>query len=226
MTGSIKQPLLITSACIINALLFLLVFQMVTRTPEFVSGLQKLNIIDFIRVDQMPARPADQIRETRPEEPPPPEKTPQVPKLETRALQPAQLKMDLPAPDIRLSPSLQGAPYLGDYFKSPPAQPGTGGGAALSAPEIIANISPTVRIEPQYPPRALRAGIEGLVTVEFTIAVDGSVKDVAIVSAEPPKVFDNEVLKAIKRWKFQPQTVAGQTVEKRARQDIRFTLRK
>jgi TonB family C-terminal domain len=64
------------------------------------------------------------------------------------------------------------------------------------------------------------------VTVEFTITLDGSVKDIIIVSAEPPRIFDNEVLKAVNRWKFSPQTRDGKTVELRARQDIRFTLKK
>ena len=226
MTGAVKQPLLIASACLINALLFLLVYQMVTRTPQLINVLQGFNVVDFIRVEQAPARMEEQLRKAKPEEPPPPEKAPPVPKLEVKAPPPAPLKMDLPAPDIRLPSSTQGVPYLGDYLKSPPPQPRAAGGDALSAPGIATDITPTVRIEPQYPPRALRAGIEGSVTVEFTIAVDGSVKDLEIVSADPPDIFNNEVLKAVKRWKFPTQTVAGKAVEKRARQDIRFTLRK
>jgi len=226
MTGAAKQPLILLSACIINALLFLLVYQMVTRTPQVISALQGFNIIDFIRIEQPPSRIEDQLRKVRPEQPPPPEKTPPAPKLEPAIRQPAQMKLDLPAPDIRLPSSLPGVPYTGEYLKSPVTQPGTETSAVPSIPEIVTGITPTVRIEPQYPSRALRAGIEGLVTVEFTIAVDGSVKDVDIVSADPPKIFDNEVLKAIKRWKFPPQTEAGKTVEKRARQDIRFTLKK
>ena len=227
MTDVIKKPLIITCAGAITLLLFLLVYLMVTKTPQSITGLGDINLINFIRLEQPPAPPEKQPDRVKPEEPPPPEKIPPVPKLEARTPPPAQIKMDLPAPDIRLSSSIQGVPYTGDYLKSPPAQPVAVGGDAVSAPEIIiTNITPTVRIEPQYPPRALRAGIEGTVTVEFTIAVDGSIKDVQIVSAEPPKIFDHEVLKALKRWKFQPQTVEGKTVEKRARQDIRFTLRK
>ena len=226
MTGAVKQPLLIISACLINALLFLLVYQMVSKTPQVISALQGLKIIDFIRVEQPPASMENPLRKDRPDEPPPPEKTPPAPQVEPRIQQPTQLKLDLPAPDIRLPSSIKGVPYLGDYLKSAPAQGGAPGSDTITVPEISTDIAPTVRIEPQYPPRALRAGIEGLVTVEFTIALDGSVKDVDIVKADPPQIFDNEVLRALKRWKFQPQTVDGKTVEKRARQDIRFTLRK
>ena len=226
MTGAAKQPLIIATACLINALLFLMIYQMVSKTPQFINVLQGFNIIDFIRLQQPPPSIEEKLRKTRPEQPPPPEETPPVPEVEPEIRQPAHMKPDLPAPDIRLPSSLQGVPYAGEYLKTPADRPGAPAGAVPALPEILTDITPTVRIEPQYPPRALRAGIEGLVTVEFTIAVDGSVKDVNIVSAEPPQIFDQEVLKAVKRWTFQPQTADGQTVEKRARQDIRFTLKK
>lgn len=226
MSRAAKEPMLVFAACIINALLFLLVYLMVTRTPQVINAIQGLNLIDFIRVEQAPARVEEQLRKVKPEEPPPPEKAPPVPQPEAKAPAPAQLKMELPAPDIRLPSSTPGVPYVGDYLKSPPPQPQAGGTGPAAVPALATDLVPTVRIEPQYPQRALRAGIEGSVTVEFTIAVDGSVKDIDIIKADPPDVFNNDVLKAVRRWKFAPQTEAGKVVEKRARQDIRFTLRK
>ena len=83
-----------------------------------------------------------------------------------------------------------------------------------------------MRIPPTYPKRALRSGIEGVVTVEFTITIDGSVKDAEIIEAVPPNIFDKSVLRAISKWKFNPDMVDGKPVEKRARQDIKFTLKK
>ncbi len=62
--------------------------------------------------------------------------------------------------------------------------------------------------------------------VEFTIAFDGSVKDPHIIKSNPPKIFDRSVLKAIKKWKFNPDIVDGKAIEKRARQDIHFKLQK
>ena len=41
-----------------------------------------------------------------------------------------------------------------------------------------------------------------------------------------PNIFDKSVLIAIAKWKFNPDMVDGQPVEKRARQDIKFTLKK
>lgn len=225
MTGAAKQPLILLSACVINALLFLLIHQMVSKTPLVISTVQGLNIIDFIRLQQAPEQIEQQRqKKIKPEQPPPPEKAPPATRIEPKSPQPARMKMEMPAPDIRLPSSLPGVPYTGDYLKTPTAGPGTGPVEVPALPEIVTGITPTVRIEPQYPPRALRAGIEGEVTVEFTIAVDGSVRDIEIVAADPPQIFDNEVLKAIKRWKFPPQSEGGKAVEKRARQDIRFTL--
>ena len=79
---------------------------------------------------------------------------------------------------------------------------------------------------PVYPQRALRSGIEGVVTVEFTIATDGSVKDAEVVKAKPPKIFNKAVLTAIAKWKFNPDMINGVPVEKRARQDIKFTIQR
>jgi protein TonB len=131
------------------------------------------------------------------------------------------MEMDLALPNIDIPLSLSGTPYLGDFAKS------TKKGATIgkpSKPVIDTNVVPTLRIPPQYPARALRSGIEGVVTVEFTIAIDGSVKDPVIVKSKPPKIFDQAVLKSITKWKFNPDMVDGKPVEKRARQEVKFKL--
>src|SRR3990172_9091705 len=111
MTDVIKKPLIITCAGAITLLLFLLVYLMVTKTPQSITGLGDINLINFIRLEQPPAPPEKQPDRVKPEEPPPPEKIPPVPKLEARTPPPAQIKMDLAAPDIRLSSSIQSVPY-------------------------------------------------------------------------------------------------------------------
>ncbi|MFP4593716.1 energy transducer TonB [uncultured Ralstonia sp.] len=63
---------------------------------------------------------------------------------------------------------------------------------------------PLVRVEPDYPPRALASNTEGVVVARATIEADGSVSAVKIVSAQPPKLFDQEAIRALMRWKFSP----------------------
>ena len=220
MPSLFKLPLIITVSVIINVLLFLLIHQLVTNEIVTLPEFENLNWIEFVKLEETP--PEEKLKETRPEEPPPPEENPPPPELaQPDVPKPEQVKINVPAPEINVPFAVDGVPYLGDYLKS-----SQGKEIGPVVPEIATDVVPTTRIEPMYPPRALRAGIEGSVTVEFTIATDGSVKDIQIVQAEPANIFNQSVLQAVKRWKFAPEIVDGSPVEKRARQDIKFTLKK
>ncbi|HSM11822.1 MAG TPA: energy transducer TonB [Lysobacter sp.] len=72
-----------------------------------------------------------------------------------------------------------------------------------SAP-TAADLRPLSTPPPKFPTEALRAGQSGEVQVEFTVGTDGSVSDVRVVRATPPRVFDREAISAVRRWRFQP----------------------
>jgi protein TonB len=76
------------------------------------------------------------------------------------------------------------------------------------------DVIPLVRINPDYPPSALRRELEGWVQVQFTITAAGTVKDAIVVSAEPKDVFDDAALKAIARWRYNPKVENGVQVER------------
>jgi protein TonB len=76
------------------------------------------------------------------------------------------------------------------------------------------DVIPLVRINPDYPQRALTRGIEGWVQVQFTITATGIVKDPVVVSAEPKNVFEDAALKAIARWRYNPKVESGVPVER------------
>ena len=76
------------------------------------------------------------------------------------------------------------------------------------------DVIPLVRINPDYPPSALRRELEGWVQVQFTITPAGSVKDAIVVDAEPKDVFDDAALKAIVRWRYNPKVENGAAVER------------
>ena len=87
------------------------------------------------------------------------------------------------------------------------------------------DVIPLVRINPDYPPRALSRGIEGWVKVQFTITPTGTVKDPIVVDAEPKQMFDDAALKAIARWRYNPRVEGGVAVERVGVQTIiRFQL--
>jgi protein TonB len=84
---------------------------------------------------------------------------------------------------------------------SPPAtQPAAQPPAASASNELRAVSTPA----PGYPPDALRSGQSGEVQVEFTVGTDGSVSNVRVVRANPPRVFDRAAVAAVRRWRFQP----------------------
>lgn len=72
---------------------------------------------------------------------------------------------------------------------------------------------PIVKVQPQYPSRALSRGIEGYVIVEFTVTTNGSVKDPVVIESEPSSIFDNAAMKAALKFKYKPRVIDGEPVE-------------
>lgn len=87
------------------------------------------------------------------------------------------------------------------------------------------DVIPLVRINPDYPPRALSRGLEGWVQVQFTITETGAVKDPIVVDSDPKSIFDEAALRAISRWRYNPKVEGGVAVERVGVQTvIRFVL--
>ena len=76
------------------------------------------------------------------------------------------------------------------------------------------DVIPLVRVNPDYPQRALQRELEGWVQVQFTITAAGTVKDAVVVDAEPKETFDDAALKAIARWRYNPKVENGAPVER------------
>ncbi len=86
------------------------------------------------------------------------------------------------------------------------------------------DVMPLVRINPDYPPRALSRGIEGWVQIQFTITATGTVKD-AVVIKSSSQMFEEAAIKAILRWRYNPKIENGEGVERVGMQTIlRFEL--
>ena len=81
-------------------------------------------------------------------------------------------------------------------------------------------------IDPQYPFLARRKNIEGVVVLLIVIDEDGYVQEPEIDSADPEgEGFEEEALKAIARYKYQPAIIDGEPVACLAIQPITFNLR-
>lgn len=62
---------------------------------------------------------------------------------------------------------------------------------------------PVVRINPVYPAEALRAGREGFVELEFTIAANGATTDVVVIESSSPE-FEEPAIAALRGWRYLP----------------------
>lgn len=78
-------------------------------------------------------------------------------------------------------------------------------------PATIVSHSPVNMVIPEYPFRARSRGIEGEVTVEYSIDEHGKVVDAEIVSS-PSSLLNRHVMKAIKNSTFLPRLVNGKPV--------------
>ena len=72
---------------------------------------------------------------------------------------------------------------------------------------------PVVRFDPDYPQRAINGEIEGWAEVQFSVTATGAVRDVVIVDSHPKNVFDDAVIKAVGRWRYNPKVDEGVAVD-------------
>jgi TonB family protein len=88
----------------------------------------------------------------------------------------------------------------------------------------ISSLTRTKYVAPKYPRAAERRGDSGWVDVVFTVAVDGSVKDVEVRDSTPQGVFDRAASRAVEKWEFEPVFEDGRTVERRVGVRMMFAL--
>jgi len=89
-------------------------------------------------------------------------------------------------------------------------------------PAVTSEARLTHRVDAEYPDSALRKGVEGYVEVSFTITAQGTVTNVAVVSADPVDVFDRAAIEAVRHYRYDPRTVNGQPVESQTHVRLRF----
>lgn len=75
-------------------------------------------------------------------------------------------------------------------------------GVGIGAGDML---MPLQRIEPVYPYRAQQSGIEGFVTLRFSVNAEGGVQDVEVIEAKPKRQFERAAIQAINKWRYQPR---------------------
>lgn len=77
-------------------------------------------------------------------------------------------------------------------------------------------------IVPDYPEEAEREGLEGSVTLRLLIDEKGALREVAVVDADPPGVFEEVALAAFRAGNFLPGERAGRAVKSRILIKVRW----
>ncbi|MCW5621404.1 MAG: TonB family protein [Burkholderiales bacterium] len=138
---------------------------------------------------QRERKPEKQIKQVEVELPPPlPDAPPpkiQVPKPEPEPKKPKPKKEEPPPPEPEPEP------------EQPEPEP-----EAPALPSVFQDIKPVRKVRPKYPEDALGQNIEGRVRVRLSVDAEGTVTDTKILLAEPPGVFDQAVLEAVRQYKF------------------------
>lgn len=125
---------------------------------------------------------------------------------------------------IAVTPSMSGLTAAEVPAIAQPAVPAPAAEPAPEGPSTAEEVTPLVDIPPNYPQRALAAGIEGEVTLAFTITEDGRVDNLRVTHAEPRGVFEREARRAAGRWRFAPRRENGQPVAREATKTLYFRL--
>ena len=112
----------------------------------------------------------------------------------------------------------------GDYGIGAGSNGGSGDGYrpgnGVTAPRLIREV------KPGYTGEAMRARIQGIVRLQAIVLPDGSVGDMKIMrSLDAVFGLDEEALKSVHQWRFQPGMLAGRAVPVLIEVELAFTLR-
>lgn len=77
-------------------------------------------------------------------------------------------------------------------------------------------------VQPQYPPLARRARIQGAVVLQATIGRDGTIQNLHLVSGHP--LLMEAAMEAVKQWRYRPYLLNNEPVDVDTTIEVNFTL--
>jgi TonB family protein len=78
------------------------------------------------------------------------------------------------------------------------------------------------KVPPDYPKKARKDHVEGVVRLHAIIGKDGAIRELSIVSG--PELLTEAALKAVRQWRYAPTLVNGDPVEVDTTIDVIFSL--
>ncbi len=165
----------------------------------------------WLGLSEPPPTPVMNVRlEQPPPEPPPPPQQKRKPEPEKKIKQVAvepppplpkdvQPKIELPKPEPE---KVKPKPKPKKEEPPPPEEKKEPEPEAPPLPSVFRDVKPVRKVRPKYPPEAEQQHIQGRVRVRLSVDLDGNVTNAEVLLSEPPGVFDDAVLEAVRQYKF------------------------
>jgi protein TonB len=183
--------------------LFLFMHGMVAFAEASLRERGSMGRIDFVRLRR---ESATEKKQRELPQKPSAKPQPEAPKMQMPSVAaPGSTAINVDAPDLDTKVDMKGGLDLG---------------AAPSDTEAV----PVVRIDPIYPPLAAQRNLEGWVSIKFDIGPSGNVLNPKVIGADPPRIFDDAAINAVKKWKYKPQVKDGKPTTTK-NQTVRITFK-
>jgi periplasmic protein TonB len=78
------------------------------------------------------------------------------------------------------------------------------------------------KVQPNYPPLARQARIQGTVILQAQISKEGNIENLTLISGHP--MLAPAAIEAVKQWKYRPYLLNGEPVEVETSVQVNFTL--
>ena len=163
-----------------------------------VTGLGK-KIIEVIK-QPIETKIIEEVKPPPPDVPPPPP-PPKLAAPPPPFIPPPEIQIQAPPPPPQavITTTTNVPPPPQAFIPSPPAPP-------VAQPPIRREYKAAYRVEPTFPPQAIRQGLTGRVVAWVHVAPNGAVTQVEIKQSSN-RIFDREVIRAMSQWKFNPEPV-------------------
>jgi protein TonB len=187
------------AVCVAGSLFWLMDYLILSAEREL-EEVESFRSVDFVRVQE--EERLETRERSRPAPPPPDQPPPPPPQLTARTAAAEALTTDFSMPNVSVPTNISGGPFLAENS------------------ELI----PVVRIAPQYPRAAARAGLSGWVRLQIVVNPDGSVRQARAIEAEPRCLFEAAAVTAAMRGRFRPRMADGVAVESTGEYTVTFSL--
>ncbi|HET7729208.1 MAG TPA: energy transducer TonB [Usitatibacter sp.] len=165
-----------------------------------VTGLAR-KVVEVIKAP-IETKIIEEIKKPPPDLPPPPP-PPKLAAPPPPFIPPPEINIQVPVvtppPTITVQTTTPPPPQA--FVPTPPVAP-----PAPPQPVVRREYKAAYRVEPSFPPQAIRQGLSGRVIAHVVVTPAGNVTEVRIIQSTN-RLFDREVIRALSQWRFNPEPV-------------------